>query len=104
MLRVSQRCSPTTARGERGDLGAVVKAILLDTEARGDAPASAQFGHLREPAHFIAGVFRSLGGQSDGVYLEAASASMGQPVYGPPSVFNYYAPNYAAPRNIDDRP
>ena len=53
MWHVSRRYLPTTASGVRGDLGAVVRAILTDTEARGVAPAANIFGHLREPALFI---------------------------------------------------
>jgi uncharacterized protein (DUF1800 family) len=80
-------------QGVRGDMGAVVTAILTDTEARGDAPAASDFGHLREPALFVAATFRSLGGQSDGELLASASAAMGQPIYGAATVFNYYPPS-----------
>jgi uncharacterized protein (DUF1800 family) len=83
--------------GVRGDMGSVVTAILTDTEARGDAPIGSTFGHLREPALFITAPFRSLGGQSDGVYLLSAAAGMGEPIFGAPSVFNYYPPNYTLP-------
>jgi uncharacterized protein (DUF1800 family) len=41
--------------GERGDLRAVVRAILLDPEARGDAKADPNYGKLREPALFMTG-------------------------------------------------
>jgi uncharacterized protein (DUF1800 family) len=83
--------------GVRGDLGAVVKAILTDPEARGDAPATGGFGHLREPALFISSVLRSLGGQSDGVLARSASSGMGQPIYTAPSVFNFYPPSFVLP-------
>ncbi len=65
--------------GVRGDLSAVVRAILTDPEARGAAPATNLFGHLREPALFITNTLRSLGGQSDGVYLRSAASAMGSP-------------------------
>jgi uncharacterized protein (DUF1800 family) len=84
-------------QGVRGDMGAVVTAILTDPEARGDAPVAADFGHLREPALFVAAAFRSLGGQSDGELLASASAAMGQPIYGPATVFNYYPPSNLLP-------
>jgi uncharacterized protein (DUF1800 family) len=84
-------------QGVRGDLGAVVTAILTDPEARGDAPAASDFGHLREPAEFVTAPIRSLGGQSDGVLLESASAAMGQPIYGAGSVFNFYPPSNLLP-------
>jgi uncharacterized protein (DUF1800 family) len=84
-------------KGVRGDLGAVVKAILTDTEARGDAPVAANFGHLREPALFVTGLIRSLGGQSDGVLLRSAVGAMEQPIYTPQSVFNFYPPGFVLP-------
>jgi uncharacterized protein (DUF1800 family) len=84
-------------QGVRGDLAAVVKAILTDPEARGDAPAAANFGHLREPALYITSVLRSLGGQSDGVYPRSASSAMGQNMFTPQTVFNFYPPSYAIP-------
>lgn len=83
--------------GVRGDLSAVVTAILTDPEARGDTPASDAFGHLREPALFVSAVMRQLGGTSDGVYLRSAASAMGEAVYSAPSVFNFYPPGYTLP-------
>jgi uncharacterized protein (DUF1800 family) len=80
--------------GVRGDLSAVVRAILTDTEARGAAPAANVFGHLREPALFITGTLRSLGGQSDGVLPRSASSGMGQPIFSPETVFSFYPPSF----------
>jgi uncharacterized protein (DUF1800 family) len=83
--------------GVRGDLSAVVRAILTDTEARGAAPATELFGHLREPALFITSTLRSLGGQSDGVLPRSASSAMGQPIFSPDTVFSFYPPSYQIP-------
>jgi uncharacterized protein (DUF1800 family) len=83
-------------QGVRGDLSAVVRAILEDEEAR-DAAPPAIFGHLREPALFITAAMRSLGGQSDGVLLRSASSAMGQPIFSPETVFNFYPPSYQIP-------
>jgi uncharacterized protein (DUF1800 family) len=83
--------------GVRGDLGAVVKAILTDPEARGDAPAAGNFGRLREPALFITAMLRSLGGQSDGVLPRNAISGMGQPMFTPQTVFNFYPPSFVLP-------
>ena len=51
--------------GARGDLKAVVRAILLDPEARGDVKTDPSYGRLRHPAQFIAehpaGVQRAVG-------------------------------------------
>ena len=84
-------------QGVRGDLSAVVKAILTDPEARGDSPSAGNFGHLREPALFIAGLMRSLGGRSDGVLLRSAASAMEQPLFTPQSVFNFYPPSFVLP-------
>ena len=84
-------------QGVRGDLSAVVRAILTDTEARGVTPATNVFGHLREPALFITSALRSLGGQSDGVLLRSASSAMGQPIFSPETVFSFYPPSYQIP-------
>lgn len=81
-------------QGVRGDLGAVVRAILTDSEARGELPPTNLFGHLREPALFITSALRSLGGQSDGVLLRSTSSAMGQPVFSPETVFSFYPPSY----------
>ena len=83
--------------GVRGDMGAVVQAILTDPEARGDAPAAANFGRLREPALFITAMLRSLGGQSDGVLPRNAISAMGQPMFTPQTVFNFYPPSFVLP-------
>ena len=84
-------------QGVRGDMKAVLRAILLDAEARGDVKTAADFGKLREPALLVTGVLRALNGASDGVYLLGQSSNMGQNVFQAPSVFNFYAPNFPAP-------
>ncbi len=84
-------------QGVRGDLSAVVRAILTDAEARGAAPATNVFGHLREPALFITSTLRSLGGQSDGVLPLSASSAMGQPIFSPDTVFSFFPPSYQIP-------
>jgi uncharacterized protein (DUF1800 family) len=78
--------------GVRGDLKTVVRAILLDTQARGAVKADSSYGKLKDPVLFMTGFLRSLGGKSDGVYLRSQSAAMGQDVFTAPSVFNYYSP------------
>jgi hypothetical protein len=84
-------------QGVRGDLRAVVRAIQLDPEARGDVKTEPRYGHLREPALFLTSMLRSIGGQSDGVYLRAQSSAMGQNIFTPPSVFNYFPPDHEIP-------
>jgi uncharacterized protein (DUF1800 family) len=87
--------------GHAGNLGAVVRAILEDSEARGARPPSdlaSTFGHLRSPSLFITNVVRRLNGQVlDGSALDDWGASMGQGVPRPPSVFSYYPPSHPLP-------
>jgi uncharacterized protein (DUF1800 family) len=87
--------------GVRGDMRAVITAILLDPEARAndnggnDQPTD---GHLQEPALFIAGMIRAFGGtMSNQNYFGWDLANMSQDIYNPPSVFNYYAPTFVPP-------
>ncbi len=83
--------------GVRGNLGAVVRAILLDPEARGDSATSANFGKLMEPAEYAISIMRAINGTSDGVALINPIAAEGQSLFTPPSVFNYYPPGYPIP-------
>jgi len=89
--------------GVRGDLKAVVRAILLDPEARGDVKSDPSYGHLRHPALFITGVLRAFNPrsadgatQSDG-YLNPQAVNMGMDVFRPPSVFSYFSPSGTVP-------
>ncbi len=83
--------------GQRGDLRAVVRAILLDPEARGARKIDPGYGKLAEPVLFMTSVARAFGARSDGVYFRSASSQLGQFVFYPPSVFNYYPPDYVVP-------
>ena len=83
----------------KGDLSAVVLAILTDTEARqGDNPLyvpSTNSGHLSEPVLFTLASIRGLGAQPPpGWVLSRFTANMGQKLFYPPSVFGYYSPYF----------
>ena len=82
--------------GVRGDLQAVVRAILLDSVARDVRSVDRNFGKLKDPAQFLAQLFRGAGGASytDGVYLRGQSSAMWQGVLSHPSVFSFYPPDY----------
>jgi uncharacterized protein (DUF1800 family) len=92
-------------QGVRGDLKAVVRAILLDPEARGNLKTDPDYGHLREPVLFVTNILRPLGpaanvnssgscnGLSDGT-LNSATIILDQDVFNSPSVFNYYPMTY----------
>lgn len=90
--------------GVRGDLRAVVNAILNDPEARGYDKTPAGYGKLREPVLYIAAAARSLAVQTDGVYLAQQSGQLGQPLFYPASVFNYYPPTYTLPDSAQVAP
>ncbi len=79
--------------GVRGDLAAVVSAILLDSEARGPVKTAADFGTLREPVLIVTGLLRSLSGATDGSRLETQTGNLGQRPYYAPTVFNYFPPD-----------
>ena len=83
--------------GVRGDMRAVIRAILLDAEARGDMKTDLAYGKLRDPAVYAASVARAFGAKTDGVYLNAQSGTMGQAVYTPGSVFNFFPPDFKLP-------
>ena len=83
--------------GVRGDLQAVVRAILTDSEARGDSKTASDYGHLHEPALYMVALLRALNGSSDGVYLRNQSAAMDQAIFTAPSVFNFYPPDHVLP-------
>jgi len=91
--------------GVRGDMKAVVKAILLDPEARGDVKTDPNFGKLREPVQFTTNILRHFNvrsadglSQSDG-YITGRSefTGMGQIPFFSPTVFNFFPPDYVIP-------
>ena len=91
-------------QGVRGDMKAVITAILLDPEARGDVKTDPNYGHLREPALYITNLLRAFNatayqnanGQSEG-YLNPQSINMDQDVFRSPTVFNYFPADYGVP-------
>jgi uncharacterized protein (DUF1800 family) len=90
----------TIGSGQRGDMQAVIAAILLDSEARrGDSTATANpgDGHLREPVLYIANVLRAFGATTDGAAPANVASSMSQAVMDSPSVFNFFPPSYNIP-------
>ena len=81
--------------GVRGDLRSVVKAILLDPEAASILPSG---GHLREPVLFEIALLRALGATVELTNpLYDRAREMGQSLFSPPSVFNYFSPLYQVP-------
>ena len=91
-------------KGERGDLGAVFKAILLDAEATSAAGlTSTTFGKLREPMVRTAQWARTFkatslkGTWKIGNPNYSAVDALGQSPLQSPSVFNFFRPGYVPP-------
>jgi hypothetical protein len=73
-------------QGGRGDLKAVVRAILLDPEARNDTPPN-DYGKLRSPLlHHIA-LLRVLGGNIQPSQIAYTYDNMGESLLNAPSLF-----------------
>jgi len=87
--------------GVRGDMKAVITAILLDPEARANDDGGsdqATDGHLQEPALYIAGIVRAFGGtMGPQNYFGWDLSNMSQDLFNAPSVFNYYSPTFTPP-------
>jgi uncharacterized protein (DUF1800 family) len=90
-------------KGVRGDMKAVVQAVLLDAEARDlgklNDPA---FGKLREPVVKYGHLLRTFSARAPSGYFRLgnlldALAGIGQSPYLSPSVFNFFRPDYAPP-------
>jgi uncharacterized protein (DUF1800 family) len=101
--------------GKRGNLAAVVRAILLDGEAR-IAPtgaATATVGKAKEPLLRLTQFWRAYDGKSNGTggvvkygagvnFPGGVSAVFGQGPQQSGSVFNFYSPFFAPPGEIAD--
>ena len=87
--------------GVRGNLGAVVKAILMDPEARPTMPMEID-GKLKEPLLRLTQLWRSYDAVSNsGRYpLVASYILFGQGPLQSASVFNFFSPFYAPPGEI----
>ena len=89
--------------GVRGDLKAVLKAILLDPEARDDSVATgASWGKLREPMLRFLGWARAYGATSASDAWAIGSTAdpatrFGQSPGRSASVFNFFRPGYVPP-------
>ncbi len=89
--------------GVRGDLKAVIRAVLLDPEARAVTAGDATEGKLREPvlrlAHFLRAFdATSRSGRFSGIdNTDDPASRLGQTPLRSPSVFNFYRPGYVPP-------
>ncbi len=106
--RVAERFN-NDGSGRRGNLEAVVRAVLLDAEAR-NPPAGAVAGKLKEPLLRLTQFWRAYAATSTSGKLGVArnftggspTAQFGQGQGMSPSVFNFFSPFYAPPGEISD--
>jgi uncharacterized protein (DUF1800 family) len=88
--------------GQRGDMKAVVKAILMHPEARRMSDRS---GKIREPVLRLTALLRAFPFASDtGDWrvgnTDSPAAALGQSPMRAPSVFNFYRPGYVPPGTL----
>ena len=95
---------PITSKGNlggvRGNMQAVIKAILTDYEARSPALQSYQFnGRAREPMIRIANILRPMGAYSKTGKWKVGTTdnTFAQTILRSPTVFNFFSPTYSQP-------
>ena len=90
--------------GVRGDMKAVIKAILLDREARTIPALDSEFGKLREPLIKFAHMLRALNTSSGNglVDIPYPDYFANQAPLSSPSVFNFFSPSYSTPSELND--
>ena len=98
-IRAVSLAFANNGRGVRGDIKAVVKAVLMHPEAR---QLSDNSGKLREPVLKLAAYLRAFPHTSDTGHwrvgnTDSPAFSLGQTPLRSPSVFNFYRPGYVAP-------
>jgi uncharacterized protein (DUF1800 family) len=107
--------------GVRGDMKAVLTAIIMDPEARaGDAQTGDQAdsspavdgGHLREPLLWAVNLARALGVTQNNpsdpypfvTFMSWVMGSVGEAPFTQSSVFNYFSPQYVIPQTNINSP
>lgn len=95
------------SQGRRGNLQSVIRAILLDSEAR-SAPTTQSAGKIKEPLLRLTQLWRAYGARAaSGKYTAAAaggpSATFAQGPLQAGSVFNFFSPFFAPTGEIADQ-
>jgi uncharacterized protein (TIGR03437 family) len=102
VYRVAQKFD-NNGSGVRGDMKAVIRAILLDYEARSTAAFANQgYGKLREPVVRMAQLLRAFNyscpcGKIPLYWMDNPVYALGQNPYRAPTVFNFFEPGYTQP-------
>jgi uncharacterized protein (DUF1800 family) len=88
--------------GVRGDLRAVIRAILMDFDARGDAKAGQGAGKQREPVLRVTNLLRAFNASSPSgrFSVRGAYAALDEEAMSSPTVFNFFTPDYGSPGAI----
>lgn len=90
--------------GVRGDMQAVIRAVLLDPEALAPAGTALRTGKLREPLQRLANWMRAFdarpaSGRYTIYYLDDPLSGLGQSPLNPSSVFSFFRPAYMPPNS-----
>ena len=98
-VRDVARVFANNGSGVRGDMKAVVKAVLMHAEARQRSDTS---GKVREPVLRLSAFMRAFPHTSDtGAFkvgsTDSSATALGQSPMRSPSVFNFYRPGYVSP-------
>ncbi|MBS1786203.1 MAG: DUF1800 family protein [Acidobacteria bacterium] len=105
VYRVAQKFN-NNGSGVRGDMKAVIQAILTDYEARStDMLTNQGFGKMREPivrfAHLLrVGNFTCTCGTFPIYWMDSPGDALGQNPLRSPTVFNFFEPTYSHPGHI----
>lgn len=91
-------------KGVRGDMQAILRAVLLDPDAVAMAGSTMRTGKLREPLLRLANWMRAFDAKpANGIYniyyLDDPLSGLGQSPLNAPSVFNFYRPSYVPPNS-----
>lgn len=92
-------------QGVRGDMKAVIRAILFDPEARDPTARPPNFGKVREPILRLTHLWRALNARSRSGHMDefwTLEMNIGQsPMYAA-SVFNFFSPRYMPSGELTD--
>ncbi len=98
-VRDVARAFANNGSGVRGDMKAVIKAVLMHPQARQRLDSA---GKVREPVLRLSAYLRAFAHRSDSGFWRVGntdnpSSSLGQTALRAPSVFNFYRPGYVPP-------
>ncbi len=100
IYRVAQTFD-NNGQGVRGDMKAVIRAILLDYDARGPSKTGQGAGKEKEPLVRLTNFYRSItNSPSHGIYSFWLADEFAERPFDSPTVFNFFTPDYVAPGAI----